>query len=697
MANNIIRRVWNQNRMVNIEDLTGAAFQAENGGHTFEISGIDDTGAAVALSGTVAGVFRRPDNADIALTGSASDGVVSVTLSEDCYAVPGRFGLTIFVTSNSQKVAVYACVGTVAVSSTGNVAGDTPANVEDLLDAIDAAIADLNSAIGQIPASYANVMAAIAPTYSGSALYSVGSYAWYDGTLYRCTTPITTAETWTAAHWTAAVLGDDVSDFKSTLTEKLSLKQSANLSHSDSDWTTGYYIDNRTGAKTASSSLSYSAKIPVNVGDVITLHDLYGGTFGVRQIRAIAAYDASGTFVPTTDALGWKVNSYTVASGVASIIISALSAANYMIVANATPTEFEPWYEPYYVATPDFIPDSAFSTHTLKSLKNQYAVALPKNKLRQTVGISESWYYNSMITPSTDLICVNGGYSSTEYSTDKVTFPNANAATSNNGFVWYAYDDLFNKIYNFDYGTGYGAPMVRKAENLSDCSLLAIGDSTIDQDYLTGTLLSYFGSKNKTITLLGTLGGTNPLNRNEGRAGWTTANYMADTTKNGYTNPFWDPLTEAFDFSYYMTQQGYSGVDFVVIQLGINDLYPSNPLLSAEPNYAAIWGNIKTMIDSILAYNSSTKIIINLPTTPNSDPSAHHIPLFLYQHYVIRYNDIALSGVSEYSDDTVRVSYCHLMLDPATDINDNVHPTQAGYEKMAMEVINQINCWQNGV
>ena len=222
MANNIIRRVWNQNRMVNIEDLYGAAFQAEIGGHTFEISGIDDTGAAVELSGTVSGVFRRPDNADIALTGSASDGVVSVTLSEDCYAVPGRFGLTIFVTSNSQKVAVYACVGTVAVSSTGNVAGDTPASVEDLIDDINAAIADLNTAIGSIPADYSQFMAAIAPAYSSSALYAVGSYAWYNGSLYRCITAITTAEAWTAAHWTAAVLGDDVSDLKSAINDHTS-------------------------------------------------------------------------------------------------------------------------------------------------------------------------------------------------------------------------------------------------------------------------------------------------------------------------------------------------------------------------------------------------------------------------------------------------------------------------------------------
>ena len=207
--NNIIKRVWNQNRMVNIEDLCGMAFQAESGGHTFEISGVDDTGAVVPLTGTVAGVFRRPDNADIALTGAASGGVASVTLTDDCYAVPGRFGLTIYTTADGQKTAVYAAVGTVAATNGGAVAGDTPQDVVDLINAIAAAIAT-------IPADYTDLMAAIAPMYSNSALYAVGSYAWYDGDLCRCTTPITTAETWTAAHWTAAVLGNDLSVVRNT-------------------------------------------------------------------------------------------------------------------------------------------------------------------------------------------------------------------------------------------------------------------------------------------------------------------------------------------------------------------------------------------------------------------------------------------------------------------------------------------------
>lgn len=192
--NNIIKRVWNQNRMVNIEDLSGMAFQAEDGGHTFEISGVNDAGESVELSGTVAGVFMRPDLADVAIVGSATDGVVSVTLPADCYAVNGRFALTIFVTSDSQKVAVYAAVGTVTRTSGGAVAGDTPQDVVDLINAI-------NAAVQSIPADYTDLMAAVAQTYSDTSLYTRGSFAWYSGNLYEAVTDITTAESFTAAHW----------------------------------------------------------------------------------------------------------------------------------------------------------------------------------------------------------------------------------------------------------------------------------------------------------------------------------------------------------------------------------------------------------------------------------------------------------------------------------------------------------------
>lgn len=59
----------------------------------------------------------------------------------------------------------------------------------------------------------------IAKAYDATKTYAVGAYVWYTGALYRCTTAITTAEAWTAAHWTQVALADDVNDLKSAFDE----------------------------------------------------------------------------------------------------------------------------------------------------------------------------------------------------------------------------------------------------------------------------------------------------------------------------------------------------------------------------------------------------------------------------------------------------------------------------------------------
>ena len=222
MANNIIRRTWKQGGMVNIEDLRGSAFQAEDGGHTFLISGVDENGDALALSGTPAGVLLRADGQDVTLICSVSDGVVSATLPANAYVVPGRIGITIFLTNGGQKTAIYAAIAAVATTSSGTVAPPAGSDVVDLVNAI-------QDAIALIPASDANLKAAMAPTYSTSAVYAVGSYAWYDGKLYRCTTAITSGETWTSAHWTLANLGSDVSDLKSAFSKATSVLSGENV------------------------------------------------------------------------------------------------------------------------------------------------------------------------------------------------------------------------------------------------------------------------------------------------------------------------------------------------------------------------------------------------------------------------------------------------------------------------------------
>lgn len=289
--NNIIKRAWNQNRMTSIEDLQGMAFQAESGGHTFEISGIDDAGEAVELSGTVSGVFIRPDQTDVALTGTVSDGIVSVTLTSACYAVAGRFGLTIFVTINSQKTAIYAAVGSVARTSTGTVAGSTPQDVVDLINAIEAAVAT-------IPADYTDLMAAIAPTYSNTALYAVGSYVWYDGELYKCTTAITEAESWTAAHWELFSLAQSVAGLNSIdqhmtnyIVPSSSEYIAATLADFDPDFKT-YAGVQVTSAGTVSSSSAYASYA------FVCPHDGFTFKTNMYRIFVATAYPQVGVTLP---------------------------------------------------------------------------------------------------------------------------------------------------------------------------------------------------------------------------------------------------------------------------------------------------------------------------------------------------------------------------------------------------------------
>lgn len=59
-----------------------------------------------------------------------------------------------------------------------------------------------------------------AAEYSATATYALGDYCTYDGKLYRCTTVITEAEAWTAAHWTETTMGAELVSIYTTLQKK---------------------------------------------------------------------------------------------------------------------------------------------------------------------------------------------------------------------------------------------------------------------------------------------------------------------------------------------------------------------------------------------------------------------------------------------------------------------------------------------
>ena len=127
---------------------------------------------------------------------------------------------------------------------------------------------DLNKATFGIPEGQAGAGAAgvVASAYSAAKTYKVGDYVLYNSNLYRCTTAITTAEAWTAAHWTQVVLADDVTDLKSDL---IDLGENGFVPVEISPtWQNGYI--NQSGTITSSTASAF-ALIPLSKGQVLTI------------------------------------------------------------------------------------------------------------------------------------------------------------------------------------------------------------------------------------------------------------------------------------------------------------------------------------------------------------------------------------------------------------------------------------------
>ena len=496
-------------------------------------------------------------------------------------------------------------------------------------------------------------------------------------------------------------------DLESYVTNKFETVNPLNWYNGDAV-TLGYKIS-ADGTITADESKCYTDYIPVSEGDLV---DIYKGTNFTKLYRSnICLYDSNKAVV-SGGSNSSSSQSFEIPSGVSYVRISmgttnASAIVKCMIVLDEVePTAYSAYFTPYERLTEDFLTEETEEvlapfvngTVGLDSLINRYACAVPRARARITRELQQPWYIASMVSPKTTPFSVT--LASNTRDSKKMNITGTSTGTYSNGFKFKMYDELFGKILrsDVDYASnGYGLPRTFIAENLSDCTLLAIGDSTVDHDTMTATLLSHFEQQGHTITLIGTRGDGSETNKNEGRAGWKATDYLSDRQYDGVTNPFYNPTSETFDFDYYMTNQGYTAPDFVVIQLGINDLY-NLAFADIPTGITTAWDAVKTMIDSILEYNSNIKIILNLPTTPNSDISEHSNFLPLYENSIIKYNDYVQDAVLlTYSATNVRCSYCHLILDADSEIRDGVHPTANGYAKMALEIINQINCWQNGV
>ena len=172
---------------------------------------------------------------------------------------------------------------------------------------------------------------------------------------------------------------------------------------------------------------------------------------------------------------------------------------------------------------------------------------------------------------------------------------------------YYLYDNCFikNKTLKIDSvdadNTGVGVTK----------KVMFIGDSITAEGTYVQRVYDLFSGDVSNIELIGTLGGE--VNKHEGRGGWSAKKYCTVNEYNGNTNAFLNPLTNKFDFAYYMNNNGFIGVDPVFVNVGINDL-TENPY--NDNGYSNIISYYKEMINSIKLYNPNVKILCGLPILP---------------------------------------------------------------------------------
>ena len=190
--------------------LHGNLFSQDNAANTINVHVFND-GEPATLGGSISANVIRSDGATVAVSGAIDGNKAYIILPQACYAVHGVIKIIVKNTENTTVTTIAAVVANVYASST-----DTVVDPGTIIPSVAALIAQIEAAVDSIPVDYSGLLLTLAKDYTQKP-YIVGEYAWQGGVLKRCIVPITTAETYTAAHWTNAVLGDDVTNLKSAI------------------------------------------------------------------------------------------------------------------------------------------------------------------------------------------------------------------------------------------------------------------------------------------------------------------------------------------------------------------------------------------------------------------------------------------------------------------------------------------------
>ena len=428
--------------------------------------------------------------------------------------------------------------------------------------------------------------------------------------------------------------------------------------------------------------------IPVSKGDVISFQynvgvnarsDSITSTYSYK-IYGVAGYNADKTFV---QGVTGGCNQYVVPEGISYIrvcfqasLINNSSITDKAIVKNSNGVAIP--YEEYGEYLSEIIKEEHLpitGENTCGNKGNLYISLV--NTVHIKADSTFKVYYRNIISRKDTMLWIGYHNSLTTRYYDEY-FTVSASAEGEYDLPWKVYDMAGNLL-----ESGTLKVIVTAKVPTDTTTAMVIGDSTVNDGTMTAKVVDLYTADGATLTLLGTRGG----GTHEGRGGWTAKMYCTVASSDGIENPFYN---NGFDFSYYMTNQNFSGVQAVVIQLGINDIFAFKDYSWAAYDSAPVLDYLNQMVTSILAYNPSIKVIINLPITPNSNGTSFTETYgttqlyWFYNQNIIRF----AKELKEYfeSNSSVTISASNCILDTKTQIRDGVHPTTEGYNELGQRL-----------
>ena len=229
-------------------------------------------------------------------------------------------------------------------------------------------------------------------------------------------------------------------------------------------------------------------------------------------------------------------------------------------------------------------------------------------------------------------------------------------------------------------------------------NVLFIGDSlTFSRGGLYAAEIQY-NLSNGGIVSIGSQTGAQASNtigevKHEGYNGATVGGFLSANVTSGFTNPFYNPTTETFDLAYFMTNQGYSKVDAVCLNLGHNNV----------GNHINAVNGLTTIVEKIHEYNANIPVIISLIEPLAGQDSWRDNP-YTAEQMRMHWRNLINAYITAFDNQKINnvfLSTPYFNIDPDNDFptetvarsardttqiirqNDSMHPSRIGTLKMA--------------